>query len=80
MARVKVVLNRSAVRDQLLRSSEMQSICEEQARGIAARCGPGFAVDTHTGRNRVNAMVYADTFEARKDNMKNNTILKAVGR
>lgn len=77
--RVKVELNRSAVRDQLLKSGEMEAICEGYARNIAARCGSGYAYDTYKGTNRVNAMIYAETYEAKKDNMKNNTILKAVG-
>lgn len=77
--KVKIELNRSAVRDQLLKSSEMMSICEGHARTIASRCGSGYQTDTHVGQNRVNAMVYADTYEARLDNTKHNTILKAVG-
>lgn len=77
--KVKIELNRSAVRDQLLKSSEMMSICESYAKDIAARCGSGYQTDTHVGQNRVNAMVYADTYEARRDNLKHNTILKAVG-
>lgn len=76
--RVKVVLNKDAVRSQLLKSPEMMAVCEERAREIAARCGDGYAVDTHQGKTRVNAMVYADTYEAYRDNLKNNTILKAV--
>lgn len=80
MAKVKIELNRNAVRDQLLKSSEMMSICESHAKNIAARCGSGYQTDTHVGRNRVNAMVYADTYEARRDNLKHNTILKAVGK
>ena len=79
MAKIKVELNRAAVRSQLLKSSEMQSICQELAQGIASRCGSGYAVDTHVGKNRVNAMVYEDTYEAHLDNKRHNTILKAVG-
>jgi hypothetical protein len=77
--KVKIVLNKKAVRDQLLKSSEMQNICEEYAKTIAGRCGEGYASDTYAGKNRVNAMVYAETAKARADNNKNNTILKAVG-
>lgn len=77
--KVKIELNRNAVKSQLLKSNEMLQICHEQAKMIAARCGQGYATDTHTGTNRVNAMVYAETFEARLDNSKHNTILKAMG-
>jgi hypothetical protein len=30
------------------------------------------------GKNRVNVEVYAETFQAKRDNLKNNSILKAV--
>jgi len=77
MADVKIVLNRSGVRE-LLRSPEMLQICEEHAGDVLGRCGDGYKTDSRTGKNRVNAMVYADTCQARADNLKNNTILKAL--
>lgn len=77
MADVKIVLNRSGVRE-LLRSPEMLQICEEHAGVVLDRCGDGYKTDGHTGKNRVNAMVYADTYQAKADNLKNNTILKAL--
>lgn len=77
MAKVKVVLNRSGVRE-LLRSREMKAACADQARAVCARCGTGYTTDTYTGQNRVNAMVWPDTTEARRDNAENNTLLKAL--
>lgn len=77
-SKLKIKLNRKSVRDQLLRSAEMMAICEEHAKGIQSRCGEGYETDTHVGKNRVNAMVYADTYEARLNNTKYNTLLKAV--
>ncbi len=77
MAKVKVELNRQGVRA-LLRSEEMRAVCAEQARAIRDRCGDGYAADTYTGKNRVNAMVWADTAKAKRDNAENNTILKAL--
>ena len=77
MAKVKIELNSSGVRE-LLRSEEMKEECEKRANEALGRLGDGYVVTTHTGKNRVNASVYADTFEARKDNMENNTILKAL--
>lgn len=77
MAKVDFKLNREGVR-QLLKSPEMQSICLEYANSALARLGPGYEVSTHSGRNRVNAEVKAETFAARRDNLKNNSILKAV--
>lgn len=77
MAKNKFKLNYSGV-GQLLKSAEMQSVLSEHANGIKNRAGEGYKQDTYVGPNRVNAMVYADTYQARKDNMKNNTLLKAV--
>ena len=70
-------LNRAGVRE-LLKSSEMQGILKEHATTIKNRAGDGYEQDIHVGRNRANAMVKAETFKARKDNSKNNTLLKAV--
>ncbi|PCR98915.1 hypothetical protein RT41_GL000603 [Lactococcus fujiensis JCM 16395] len=56
----------------------MQVILEEKATAIQKRCGEGYNHDLHIGKNRANAMVFAETFQAKKDNSKNNTILKAV--
>lgn len=75
--KVKIELNRDGVRD-LLKSDEMMAVCSEHASRILQNCGDGFEMDTHVGRNRVNAMVYASTVEAVRKNMKHNTILKAV--
>lgn len=77
MAKVKFELNREGVRE-LLRSKEMMDICSEYANSAAARLGDGYEVSTHTGANRVNAQVSAETFAAKRDNLKNNSIIKAV--
>ncbi|MCQ2499771.1 MAG: hypothetical protein MJ117_00320 [Lachnospiraceae bacterium] len=79
MSDFRIELNREGVRN-LLKSGEMMALCKELASGIQQRCGSGYAMDTHTGKNRVNAMVYADNAAAKRDNAKNNTILKALGR
>ena len=55
------------------------NICAEYASGVQARAGDGYIVTTYVGKNRVNASVMADTYEARQDNYENNTLLKALG-
>lgn len=77
MANVKLELNREGVRE-LLRSSEMMDICSQLAENVAARAGDGYETSTYVGKNRVNASVKAETFRARYDNLKNNTLLKAL--
>lgn len=74
---VKVELNSEGVRE-LLQSEEMKTFCRQLAQGIAGRAGDGYQVTTYTGRTRVNASVIAATDAAKRDNMKNNTLLKAV--
>lgn len=75
--KVKVVLNREGVRE-LLKSEEMMAVCSEHASQIMERCGAGYEMDAYVGKNRVNAMVTASSYQAKADNMKNNTLLKAV--
>lgn len=77
MAKMKFKLNYSGV-GQLLKSAEMQNVLEEKATGISNRAGEGYKQDTYVGKTRANAMVYADSYAAKRDNMKNNTLLKAV--
>lgn len=79
MGNVRIKLKRRGVRA-LLRSEEMKSICEDVAGGVLDRCGSGYAMDAHVGKTRVNAMVYVDSPKASRDNLKNNTLAKAVGR
>lgn len=77
MANVDFTINSEAVRD-LLRSPEMMSICEEKANNALGKLGPGYIVTTMTGKTRVNASIYAETYEAKRDNLENNSILKAL--
>ena len=77
MAKSKFKLNHDGVR-QLLKSSEMQAVLASNATEIKARAGEGYDQDTYVGKTRANAMVYADSSKAKRDNMNNNTLLKAV--
>jgi phage-related protein len=70
-------LNRAGVRE-LMKSQEMQDVLKEHATTIKDRAGDGYEQDIYVGKNRANAMVRAETFKAKKDNSKNNTLLKAV--
>lgn len=78
MAKVRIELNSEGVRN-LLKSAEIAEICRTHAQEIAGRAGSGYEVTTYTGKTRVNASVHAATDEAYRDNLKNNTLLKAVG-
>ena len=78
MSKVKFELDRAGVRE-LLQSSAIAGVCLNYANGVRGRAGEGYEVTTYVGRNRVNASVHAATYEARKDNYDNNTLLKALG-
>ena len=77
MSKSKFKLNRQGVRD-FLRSEAMQQILLQRATEIQKRAGDGYEVSTFAGTNRANATVKATTVKAKKDNKKNNTLLKAV--
>lgn len=77
MSKLKFKLNRKGVAE-LMKSKEMQEVLREYATNIKNRCGEGYEQDMHIGKNRANAMVSAATQQAKSDNLKNNTILKAV--
>lgn len=79
MGNVRIVLNKEGVRE-LLRSKEMMNVCEGIANDALSGLGAGFSTNTMVGRNRVNAEITADSYEARISNSRNNTILKALGR
>lgn len=77
MSNFEFKLNRSGVRE-LMKSAEMQSVLTNYASNIRNRCGDGYEQDIYVGSNRANAMVSAATIKAKRDNNKNNTLLKAV--
>lgn len=74
---MKFILNRKGV-GELMKSDEMLEVLNSKASNIRERCGEGYQQNSHIGRQRANAMVYPETFRAKADNLKNNTILKAV--
>ena len=77
MAKYKFKLDRSGVRA-LLRSDEMKAMLKEKADTAAKSCGDGYAAGSYVMATRAVARVSAVTVEAKQDNLKNNTILKAL--
>ena len=77
MDKLRVELNRSGVRE-LLKSPEMAALLQEQTDAIAGRCGDGYGTDTALMETRMIASVFTDTKEAYRDNLDNNTILRAL--
>lgn len=77
MSKVKFKLNGAGVRE-LLKSAEMREIVQRYASGTANAAGPGYASEVLNMGTRVVGKAYADTWEAKRSNAKNNTLLKAL--
>lgn len=75
--KMRFELDSKGVRE-LLQSDAMLDICSGYASRAVASLGDGYEVNTYHGRTRVNAEVEAVTAAAKKENLENNTILKAV--
>ena len=74
---MKIVLNSAGVRE-MLKSPEMQALLRERADEIAARAGTGYLTDVFVGKTRANASVFANDEETIRDNLNNDTLLKAL--
>lgn len=77
MGKLRIELNHSGIKA-FLHSKGTAELVKGKADEIQSRLGDGYKSDYRHMESRVIASVYADTQEARKENMDNNTILKAV--
>lgn len=74
-----LLLNRQTVRN-MLYSKEIQGALQEVAGNIQERAGKDYAVEIFHGHDRSRAIIKPDSQAANEDNLKNNTLLKAVGK
>lgn len=74
---IKFVLNTDGVKA-LLQSEEMQSIIEGYASSKASQAGEGYSYDVKVGQSRTYANIYAESDEAKQDNLQNNTLEKVI--
>lgn len=74
MSNTKIELNSDGVRE-MLKSSEMQSICKEFADSIKDNFGDEAEIDVYVGINRCNASISAPYDKA----LDGNALLKALG-
>lgn len=77
MPSVEIKLNTAGVRE-LLKSAEIQDECRKIAQQVQARVGDGYVVEDRNYPERSGAAVRIDSPQAYRDNLKNNTLLKAV--
>jgi hypothetical protein len=77
---VKIQYN-DAFFDAARKSTPVQHELVRRARAIASGCGPGYAVDVDaSGRVSARSSVYTRSYQARRDNAQNNTILRNLDR
>lgn len=76
MAKVKVVLNESAVGAQLLKGGPVVGMCVGIAESMAANAGPGYAAKARPLGDRSGAIVYPTNHSSKRDNEQNNTLVK----
>ena len=77
MSKFKFELNKAGVRE-LMKSAEMQSVLNKEAKRVQSTCGRGYDVEPYVEETRAVAEVRAVSFRARRKNLKENTLLKAL--
>lgn len=78
MSRVKIEWNNEGFQE-LLKSSEMQSILGELGEQKANAAGEGYGSEVHVFSKRAVAHVFPETSDASRDNYYHNTLIKVVG-
>lgn len=77
MSNVKFVLNQAGVRE-LLRSEEMASICMQEAQRVRDSAGADYVAERRNYPERTGAAVRPANTAGYYDNLRNNTLLKAL--
>lgn len=80
MSKVQVKLNRTAIRDQILKGAETQKLINRYGQEAYGRVSniEGYKMEERTYPERVGVALFAEDYPAISDNIKNNTLLKAV--
>lgn len=77
MAKTKITIDNKGLQE-LMKSKEMNGVLMECASKSLQKLGAGYEASEYTGKSRSNVSVYAVTKDAQKENLENNSILKAV--
>ena len=77
MSKFKFVLDKAGV-GQLLKSKETESMLKSLADDAVSRLGEGHSSDSYVGKTRANASYSADSIRAKRRNLRDNTLLKAL--
>lgn len=77
MSNFKFKLNRDGVRE-VLKSEGVQGVLSQKGAEVQNRCGDGYDQSDKVGKKRAYVTIYASSFKAKRENKKNNTLLKAL--
>lgn len=80
MSNVKIKLNRTAIRDQLLKGDKTKTLIMDygnRAYGSISNV-EGYKMEQRTYPERCGVALFAEDYPAISDNLENNTLLKAV--
>lgn len=72
---MKLKWNRQSF-ENVRRAPAVISEVDRQATRVAAACGGGYVTSGQQGKTRYRSIVYPDTWRAKQDNWRNNTMVK----
>lgn len=75
---MKVQWNRAAF-EEVRRSGPVMAEVSALTYGLARAAGEGYKGSTMQGLSRFRGIVFPDTWSARKDNARNNTLVRVLG-
>lgn len=78
MSKIRVELNLAGI-NAMMKSEGVVSVLQAAGNAVASAAGPGYESSTHQASYVAIANVWANDKKSRKDNLDNNTLLKAVG-
>lgn len=78
MAQIRYVPDRSGLLE-VLASGPVAKAVAEHADGLAARAGDGFVASQQMGRFRQRAIVYPDSWSAKRRAARENTLVRVLG-
>lgn len=65
--------------NELMKSPEITEAVYEAGKAVAEAAGEGYAAEVHQARYISISNVYGETEKAKRENLRDNTLLKAVG-
>lgn len=79
MAKYKIVMDRAGMTE-FMNSEGVINSLQSAAQGVLGRLGDGYAIQApYHGKTRANVAIETTTKRAYWDNVRNNTMLKALG-